>query len=546
MGAASIVLFTMGLLSWLYPARAAAANELQNGSFEEGVFAVTSSPDGWSHSAWQPSAEFIWDDSVVLLHQKSVRITHDVDNDSAWVQTIQLEPETHYLLSGWIRTQDVSHTSSGADPGANLSLWGTWIRSTGVYGTSDWTYVSMVIASGLTGEVTIGARIGSWGGATTGSAWFDDIQVTRIDASAPHPRWSILVLIYGSTDFQYVDGDGLTHHVVAAMTDEERTFAAQRATRFVKEDIPALDSGNMIPTLEVRFPAGPLNRLSPIGDRWWPSPGDTAVDLDPGFDSIIVIWDPRGQDLTTGQPIDLNGAGGLAPNRGRDQTYLTIIAQGAVSYPHRNVFKHEWGHSILGFFEAMEASPLPTVTNHATPGQYVHWPTGEDYVWLDETLDNPIPNSIYSNESGFTHDYYSGTTATPDQPTRRLGITPYAWALGGPITQPIRPTDCGDPDDVDCDGLGNAADLCPFFSSPDQTDTDSNGIGDLCECGDQTGDGFVNIADILEINDVIFELAEAGLLCDTNDDDQCNISDILGVNAKIFGAEAHCARYPGP
>ena len=118
--------------------------------------------------------------------------------------------------------------------------------------------------------------------------------------------------------------------------------------------------------------------------------------------------------------------------------YTALIAQTAVTYNQRNAFKHEWGHCILGYFEAMGASPLPTVTNHATPGQYVHWPNREDYVWVDETHSNPIPKSIYHNWTGFTHDYYSGTTATPDEPERRLGITPDAWAVGGPISTPLR------------------------------------------------------------------------------------------------------------
>jgi hypothetical protein len=35
-------------------------------------------------------------------------------------------------------------------------------------------------------------------------------------------------------------------------------------------------------------------------------------------------------------------------------------------------------------------------------------------------------------------------------------------------------------------------------------------------------------------------------LCDTDDDDLCDAPDLLGANAKIFGARAHCARYPSP
>ena len=106
----------------------------------------------------------------------------------------------------------------------------------------------------------------------------------------------------------------------------------------------------------------------------------------------------------------------------------------AVYRGHRNIFKHEWGHCILFYFDAVGTTPKPTVSNHAEATDYVNCQTGQFYVWQDETLASPIPNSIYNNESGFTHDYYSGTTATADQPSRCLGITPEAWALGGPVS----------------------------------------------------------------------------------------------------------------
>jgi hypothetical protein len=126
---------------------------------------------------------------------------------------------------------------------------------------------------------------------------------------------------------------------------------------------------------------------------------------------------------------------------GTGQTYAAIIVDAATWYGHRNVFRHEWGHSILFFYEAFGTAPTPAVDNHAfgTPEtQYVHCPTGEPYILVDETPDNPIPNSIYNVDSGFTHDYYSGTTAVQDQPTRCLGITPVAWASGGPVTRPVQ------------------------------------------------------------------------------------------------------------
>jgi len=265
-----------------------------------------------------------------------------------------------------------------------------------------------------------------------------------------HPRWKILVLIYDRTDALVTDTAGVQHHMVATMTPAEVERATLAATQFVETDIPALTSGNMIPELTIRYPAHALTQLDPFGQAWWPSPANTAPERDPAFDSVIVIWDPRVVDQYTGTHYWIGGGAGLTVPMNAGQTYATIIIE-ATGYGHRNVFKHEWGHSILFYFDAIGVTPKPTVTNHANINQYVHWPTGENYVWVDETDANPIPNSIYHNQSGFTHDYYSGTTATADQPTRRLGITPEAWMLGGPVTKPGAPPS-GTPPVITCGG----------------------------------------------------------------------------------------------
>jgi hypothetical protein len=89
------------------------------------------------------------------------------------------------------------------------------------------------------------------------------------------------------------------------------------------------------------------------------------------------------------------------------------------------------------------------VENHTYPFTYVHCGTGEDYIWLDETDAVPVPNSIYHNASGFTHDYYSGTTALASDPAHCLGITPEAWAAGGPVSRPGQPPASSDGARVD-------------------------------------------------------------------------------------------------
>jgi hypothetical protein len=407
-----------------------------SGGFEDGDL----DPAGWRRDAYDPTiATFAWDGTEAYEGDRSIMVSAPTPNDVRWLQTIAVEPNTNYLLSGWIRTAGVTDMQQLLNAGANLSIYGTYERSAGVFGTTDWTYVSMVFHSGARTQVEVGARLGYWFGTATGTAWFDDVRVTPILPTDPHPGWKILVLIYGTTDFRYVDGSGEQHHVIASMTDSEKQLAASTARRFVLEDIPLLTSGNMIPTVEVRFPARPLTELSPLGAGWWPDPGDTDPELDPAFDSVLVIWDPSGIDETTGRTIFLADAAGLALPKGVEQTYAALIVDAATSYGHPNVFKHEWGHSILFFYQALGTAPLPTVNNHATATDYVNCLTGQFYVWRDETDLDPIPNSIYNNESGFTHDYYSGTTALSSQPDRCIGITPGAWATGGPVSHPSRP-----------------------------------------------------------------------------------------------------------
>jgi hypothetical protein len=413
-------------------ALASGPNDLPNGGFEDSS-GDPSTPAGWSRQMYVSGASLTWESTVAHDGLLSVRVSNPTPNDAAWTQTVTLQPDHYYLLSGWIKTDNVAHTTQGVDAGANLCLWGTWQRTAPIIGTNDWTYVRLVFNSGPTGTVTIGARVGYWVGVASGTAWFDDLRVTEILPSDPHPRWKILVLIYDGTDFTYTDTDG-THHLIGEIGSAQVATAAANAARFVQTDIPALSSGNMVPELTIRYP-GPLRSLTQFGN-WWPSPADTATERDPAFDSVIVIWQPTVTDQATGQLLWIGNAAGLTPPMGTGQTYTTLIIEAATLYGHLNVFKHEWGHSLLDYYEAVGTAPTPTVTNHAVVNQYVHCQTGEAYVWLDETDANPIPNSIYNNESGFTHDYYSGTTALATDPMHCVGITAAAWATGGPVSQP--------------------------------------------------------------------------------------------------------------
>jgi len=100
--------------------------------------------------------------------------------------------------------------------------------------------------------------------------------------------------------------------------------------------------------------------------------------------------------------------------------------------------------------------------------------------------------------------------------------------------------------DADRDGVPGAADNCPLWPNPLQADSDGNGIGDGCECGDQNGDHRVDVRDLIAINQAIFDPSRRTALCDTDFDGDCDVGDILGVRHRIFGGAAHCGRNPPP
>jgi hypothetical protein len=58
--------------------------------------------------------------------------------------------------------------------------------------------------------------------------------------------------------------------------------------------------------------------------------------------------------------------------------------------------------------------------------------------------------------------------------------------------------------------------------------------------------GSLSWISLLAIGQAIFDPARITDLCDTNNDQICDVNDILGANAKIFGAEAYCSRHPAP
>ncbi len=81
-------------------------------------------------------------------------------------------------------------------------------------------------------------------------------------------------------------------------------------------------------------------------------------------------------------------------------------------------------------------------------------------------------------------------------------------------------------DDIDGDGIDHNADNCPFDYNPEQTDSDADGYGDVCECAQANLDG----AGIVDNGDLAILSGQWGLTtapADLNNDGTVDIGDLL-------------------
>lgn len=114
------------------------------------------------------------------------------------------------------------------------------------------------------------------------------------------------------------------------------------------------------------------------------------------------------------------------------------------------------------------------------------------------------------------------------------------------------------PGDLDADGVADTNDNCRFASNPDQLDRGGigvvappDGIGDVCQCGDVTGDGKVTIADAVVIQRALLIPPTATQtnpqLCNVGGNPTCSVADAVIIRrANLVPATATVAQVCAP
>jgi len=148
-------------------------NLIPNSSFEE-ASGTASLPTKWRVRNYAGRAmQYL--DTVGHTGNRSLRIDSERGADSSMFVNVPVEPYTEYVLSAWIKTQDIKLLGG---MGALLNVHLSDIRTPAVTGTSDWKQVQVRFNSGDRKTVSINCLFGGFGRAT-GSAWFDDVELTR-------------------------------------------------------------------------------------------------------------------------------------------------------------------------------------------------------------------------------------------------------------------------------------------------------------------------------------------------------------------------------
>lgn len=172
------LLLTVGLCSAALAEES--ANLLQNPDFEE--LGADGLPVGWTTDGYrnlEGVTEYtLSDDAVSGAH--SVQIANYDYNDSRFYQTVAVEPNSFYRLSGYVKAWD---TMDGGW-GGNLTVKEANVPPESVYDSPDeWQYIETY---GLTDtdqhEVTVYARLGGYSSESLGVAMFDNLSLVKVDA----------------------------------------------------------------------------------------------------------------------------------------------------------------------------------------------------------------------------------------------------------------------------------------------------------------------------------------------------------------------------
>ena len=162
-------------------------NILLNSDFEK---TIDDKPLLWTFSSFTPrEAKYLCDKKTKVSGENSFFINNTKINDSRTSQSLKLSPRAIYILTGFIKTENVTAERDFSGAQLNIECFNQkleikWLSKQYVTGTKDWTKIEAEITTPeiikINSRFFLHCRIGDYGNSASGKAWFDKLSLKRI------------------------------------------------------------------------------------------------------------------------------------------------------------------------------------------------------------------------------------------------------------------------------------------------------------------------------------------------------------------------------
>lgn len=161
-------------------------NLIKNHSFEDVEGDALRFWETWVWGEGPGGVEFTVEKDNPRSGQNCAAIYNLEERGSRYIQKVEVEPDSQYKFSAWIRTENVGEGRIGA----NISVVGNTIYSQDIKGTThQWEYVELYIKTmeevdSVELILALGGydRLGADENLNTGKAFFDDVALEKVDS----------------------------------------------------------------------------------------------------------------------------------------------------------------------------------------------------------------------------------------------------------------------------------------------------------------------------------------------------------------------------
>lgn len=146
-------------------------------------------PEGWSVSSYEGGY-------TLFLENGEIGFETLGPDDCRFVYTAEVSPETGYVLSADIRTENVRDGQGASLSIDNFALDGSYIYSDTLFGTNDWTPVTLAFRTADTQQsVVLALRLGGYSNESGGSVRFRNVRLEQTE-NAPVPFQNLIPYEY--------------------------------------------------------------------------------------------------------------------------------------------------------------------------------------------------------------------------------------------------------------------------------------------------------------------------------------------------------------